>query len=56
MTAMTNPASSQEMEEDIMLENNIKAFIAAARYYLLGLVPPPAATPQLASIPVMRRP
>lgn len=54
MTAMTNPASSQEMEEDIMLENNIKAFIAAARYYLLGLLPPPA-TQQLATIPARRQ-
>ena len=55
MLAITNPASSQEMEEDIMLETNIKAFIAAARHYLLGLVPPPA-TPQLATIPVTHRP
>jgi hypothetical protein len=54
MTAMTNPASSQEMEEDIMLESNIKAFIAAARYYLLGLLPPPAPQ-QLASIPTRRQ-
>jgi hypothetical protein len=54
MTAMTNPASSLEMEEDIMLESNIKAFIAAARYYLLGLLPPPAPQ-QLASIPTRRQ-
>jgi len=36
-------------EEQEMNEKNIRQFMEAARYYLLGLLPP---QPQLATIPV----
>lgn len=36
-----------------MIEMNIKAFMAATRYYLLGLMPVPQA--RLATIPIRNR-
>lgn len=39
-----------------MIENNIREFLAAARAYLLGLMPAtPAADMQLAPLPIRRR-
>lgn len=39
-----------------MIENNIREFLAAARAYLLGLMPAtPATEMQLATIPVRRQ-
>jgi len=43
-------------KEKMMSENNIREFLAAARAYLLGLVPGPQAPElRLATIPVRRR-
>jgi hypothetical protein len=39
-----------EQEEKMMIEKNIKEFLAAARAYLLELMPAPE--PRLATIPV----
>ncbi len=51
---MSTPAKPQDKEQDAMLETNIKAFIAAARYYLLGLLPPQQST-ELAAIRTPRQ-
>ncbi|MBS4020447.1 hypothetical protein [Azonexus hydrophilus] len=46
----------EQTKEKMMIENNIREFLAAARAYLLGLVPnTPESGMQLATIPVRRQ-
>lgn len=52
MRAMPQHDQSRKEEDTEMIDMNIKQFLATARAYLLGLIPPQQ--PALATIPLRR--